>query len=216
MFRGVASPETNFLAWVFIFFPAAVQANWFFDWQLWTWAMLQGSSIWTCLFKAVFFTLLTLAIDFFILFGIIFPVIAWVIDVIKTACEMLVTIWNGLVTIFYIPAEIFYAAAHQYKSVENHFAGGAEKKNSKGAENTANQRQQEEFESFFDNADEKPDFDFDEKTFSDPKPKAPRGFEDRHPDDAKLWAIVDDKTGAAGERSNAMTAISKKEAKRNE
>ena len=43
---------------------------------------------------------------------------------------------------------------------------------------------------------------------------APRGFETRHPDDAKLWAVVDDSAASATERVTAMQKIAKREEKR--
>lgn len=43
---------------------------------------------------------------------------------------------------------------------------------------------------------------------------APRGYDQRHPDDAALWAVVDDPAATENERHNAFSAILKREAKR--
>jgi len=51
------------------------------------------------------------------------------------------------------------------------------------------------------------------KARPDPKP-APRGYEKRHPDDAKLWAVVDDPAATDNERRSALEAILKREARR--
>ena len=90
-------------------------------------------------------------------------------------------------------------------------------------------RAQAQFETFFDDIDDEPeetfagdtagdDFGFDDSAFngsSQPKEEPPRGYENRHPDDAKLWAIVDDPDANENERSNAFAMILKKQAKRN-
>ena len=47
------------------------------------------------------------------------------------------------------------------------------------------------------------------------QPKSPRGFDDRHPDDAKFWAVVDDPNAPDGERRNAFEMILRARARRN-
>lgn len=67
--------------------------------------------------------------------------------------------------------------------------------------------------------DDDAEFSFDEDTWhgrSKQKASAmPYGVDKRHPDDAKLWAIVDDPNATDGERQAAFSAILKKKAKRN-
>lgn len=64
------------------------------------------------------------------------------------------------------------------------------------------------------------DFGFDAGRFGakppppQPDENAPRGYDKRHPDDAKLWAVVDDPAASDGERRNAMDMILKREARR--
>ena len=72
---------------------------------------------------------------------------------------------------------------------------------------------QADFAADFDAKDER-DFAYDPKTFDDDKP-APRGFEKRHPDDAKLWAMVDDPEATSNERAMALDKIMKRESSRN-
>ena len=83
---------------------------------------------------------------------------------------------------------------------------------------------QAEFESHFHDVDDENDSDFSysKSGFNDHRSSAgsktekpaPRGFEDRHPDDAKFWAYVDDPAATDGERKNAFAAILKQQAKR--
>lgn len=54
--------------------------------------------------------------------------------------------------------------------------------------------------------------DFDPSRFAGSR--APRGFETRHPMDAKLWAVIDDENAQDGDVENAMRRIQKNRAKR--
>lgn len=45
-------------------------------------------------------------------------------------------------------------------------------------------------------------------------PNAPRGYNDRHPDDVKLWAMAEDPAASEGERRNAFSIILKRQARR--
>ncbi len=47
-----------------------------------------------------------------------------------------------------------------------------------------------------------------------PKQETPYGFDKRHPDDAALWAFVDDPNASDGERQAAFAKILKREAER--
>ena len=79
----------------------------------------------------------------------------------------------------------------------------------------ANEQQQETYENEFEQDGQSSDaFGFDSGRFNAGETPAPRGFESRHPDDAKLWAIVDDPAASVGERVNAMDKIAKREAAR--
>jgi len=79
--------------------------------------------------------------------------------------------------------------------------------------------EQAEFENSFEDVSEKDEgFDYDEAAFSggssDKSKDTPRGFDKRHPDDAKLWAMVDDPAANANERVTAMQKIAEREARR--
>ena len=70
--------------------------------------------------------------------------------------------------------------------------------------------------------DETNDFDYEESAFSrkgsasrSSSADMPRGVADRHPDDAKLWAIVDDPNATPNERKSALDKVLRKQAKRN-
>ena len=59
------------------------------------------------------------------------------------------------------------------------------------------------------------DYNFDESAFWDGEKKTnPRGFDNRHPDDADLWAKIDDENCPEGEQLNALRAINRRKAKR--
>lgn len=87
-----------------------------------------------------------------------------------------------------------------------------------------NAQAQNDFEAFFDQNDDA-DFEFDPAGFSGGRSSGqngtagsdsavPRGVDKRHPDDAKLWAVVDDPNAAVAERVKAMETIGKREAGR--
>lgn len=70
--------------------------------------------------------------------------------------------------------------------------------------------------------DETNDFDYEESAFSGKGSASrsstedlPRGVADRHTDDAKLWAVVDDPSATPSERKSALDKVLRKEAKRN-
>ena len=84
-------------------------------------------------------------------------------------------------------------------------------------------REKEEYinQNIFNVDEDNGEFDYEEAAFSGgasaqsgEKP-SPRGYEQRHPDDAKLWAMVDDPEASDGERQNAYAMILKRQAKRN-
>lgn len=70
----------------------------------------------------------------------------------------------------------------------------------------------EEFEEYESQSNN--DFGFDESIFSTPKKEAPRGFNERHPDDVKLWAYVDDPNASDQEIKTAMDKILARRRKR--
>ena len=49
-----------------------------------------------------------------------------------------------------------------------------------------------------------------------PRKEAPRGFEDRHPDDAKIWAVIDDPNAPPNVRRTAFDKILQRQEKRTE
>ena len=49
-----------------------------------------------------------------------------------------------------------------------------------------------------------------------PRKEAPRGFEDRHPDDAKIWAVIDDPNAPPNVRRTAFDKILQRQEKRAE
>lgn len=121
---------------------------------------------------------------------------------------------------------LLYAATHLEKLYKEHLSIKA--RTTYKAEETFNQTEEEEFAGHTSGAD----FDFDASVFgenvqADEKPErkrsaststeqladptpAPRGFENRHPDDAKLWAVVDDPSASDNERKNAFDMILKR------
>ena len=125
---------------------------------------------------------------------------------------------NGMPWYFLIHAFVLGAMAYSMAR-ENHFLSRLITSSKAHAAIKFQARfQQNNFKSAFDNDG----FDYEESAFSgrrssaeDPAEKsAPRGFEDRHPDDAALWAILDDPSASDGERKNALSAILKRQAKR--
>lgn len=77
-------------------------------------------------------------------------------------------------------------------------------------------REQANFENEFNRDDQ--EYDFKESAFkSTPPPPepTPRGYDKRHPDDAKLWAYVDDPDASDQERKTALDKIIQRQNKRN-
>ncbi len=79
-------------------------------------------------------------------------------------------------------------------------------------------RQQQEFAEAFDGQDA--DFAYDESRFkaetqstNPPPDPAPRGFEQRRKEDAKLWAVIDDPNATEGESLAALKAIKRRQSK---
>jgi hypothetical protein len=75
-------------------------------------------------------------------------------------------------------------------------------------------RQQQEFAEEFEGQDA--DFAYDETKFqaeTRPTNPAPRGFEQRRKEDAKLWAVIDDPNATEGESLAALKAIKRRQSK---
>ncbi|MCP4184809.1 MAG: hypothetical protein GY761_16075 [Hyphomicrobiales bacterium] len=78
------------------------------------------------------------------------------------------------------------------------------------------------YENFFDDVGNDDEFQYDESTFSGRESSAgssagksmPYGIDKRHPDDAKLWAVVDDPAASDSERKKAFDTILKNQAMR--
>ena len=79
-------------------------------------------------------------------------------------------------------------------------------------------RQQQEFAAVFDGQDadfayDKTRFKAETQTTNPPPDPAPRGFEQRREEDAKLWAVIDDPNATEGESLAALKAIKRRQGK---
>ncbi len=94
----------------------------------------------------------------------------------------------------------------------NAFFNFVEQNSQKKEEKPAPKTEQEQFSG----SDSSAGYGFDPNQFGDFKERkeAPRGFEDRHPDDEKLWMFVDDPTGNPNERRAAFEKILRRQAER--
>ena len=94
----------------------------------------------------------------------------------------------------------------------NQFFDYVKKNSQKKEEEPAPKTKQEQFAGS--NSDT--GYGFDPNQFGDFKERkeAPRGFEDRHPDDAKIWAVIDDPNAPPNVRRTAFDKILQRQEKR--
>ena len=87
-----------------------------------------------------------------------------------------------------------------------------EQNSQKKEEEPAPKTKQEQFAG----SDSEAGYGFDPNQFGDFKERkeAPRGFEDRHPDDAKIWAVIDDPNAPPNVRRTAFDKILQRQEKR--